>query len=74
MDYRERLLRAADAFCKKRNIARATASTLVANDGKFLDRIASGAGCTVKRFDRVMARLQGRAPLYERNPTSGEAA
>jgi hypothetical protein len=66
MDYRERLLRAADAFCKKRNIARATASTLVANDGKFLDRIAAGAGCTVERFEQVMARLQGRAPLYER--------
>jgi hypothetical protein len=38
----------------------------VANDGKFLDRIAAGAGCTVERFEQVMARLQGRAPLYER--------
>lgn len=72
MDYRARLLKAADAFCRKRKIARSTASTLVANDGKFLDRIAEGANCSFERFELVLARLEGREPIPERS--KGRAA
>lgn len=53
--YEEMLLSAADAYHVKTGKAYSTLGILVANDGKFFDRIRNGGGVTTPVFKRVVS-------------------
>lgn len=55
MDLTADLLAKADDYCATAKISRARLATLVANDGKFFDRVEAGGGLTIKMFERFMA-------------------
>lgn len=59
------LLTKADAYCETAKISRARLATLVANDGKFFDRIEGGGGLTVKMYERFIAYFREH-PAEER--------
>lgn len=76
MDLKAELLAEADAYCTEAGISRARLATLVANDGKFFNRIDAGAGLTIKMFERFKTYFRDH-PAAERasaNKKTGEAA
>lgn len=50
----EQLVYLADAYGTHRNLSRSTVSTYAANDGKLMDRLAGGAGCTIRRAQNLL--------------------
>lgn len=52
MDLKAELLTEADTYCSTAKISRARLATIVANDGKFFDRIEGGGGLTIKMYER----------------------
>ena len=54
MDLKAELLRHADKYCADAGISKPRLATLVANDGKFFDRVEGGGGLTVKMYERFM--------------------
>lgn len=83
MDLKSELIAKADAYCETARISRARLATLVANDGKFFDRIEGGGGLTVKMFERFIAYFrdnpaEDRASANKPDPTpstqTGQAA
>jgi hypothetical protein len=54
MDLKADLVAKADTYCDTANISRARLATLVANDGKFFDRITEGGGLTVRMYERFL--------------------
>lgn len=65
MDLTTYLLTTADRFCAHKGISKARLATVVANDGKFFDRVSKGGGVTIKMYERFMDhfRKEGfRAP------------
>ena len=55
MDLTATLLSAAKAYCRETGMSAARLATIVANDGKFFDRIESGGTLTVKTYEKFMA-------------------
>lgn len=76
MDLKTQLLTDADTYCEIAKISRARLATLVANDGKFFDRIEGGGGLTIKMFERFEAyfRENPAAQRASANRTTGAAA
>ena len=72
------MLAACDRYCELTGRARATVSTLVMNDGKFFDRIASGKDFRMGTFERVMGWFAANTPKAHQHPEpatpAGEAA
>ncbi len=56
------LLRLAEAYAAHRGLKLSTVSTYAAADGKFFNRIAGGAGCTMKRAECLVAWFDGNWP------------
>lgn len=54
MDITEHLISTAKDYCQRRNLSPSRVSTLVMNDGKFLDRVAAGGGLTVKTYEKCL--------------------
>lgn len=67
MDLKSELLTEADAYCETAKISRARLATLVANDGKFFDRIEGGGGLTIKMFERFKK-------FFEEHPAADRAS
>lgn len=57
MDLTAELLAKVDAHCARTGMSKARLATIVANDGKFFDRIARGGSLTVKTYERIIAWL-----------------
>lgn len=87
MDLKSELLREAAAYCETAKISKARLATLVANDGKFFDRIEGGGGLTLKMYERFLAYFRDHpaaerpsanksdsAPQPDAAPQQGEAA
>lgn len=72
MDLKSELLVKAGSYCKTAKISRARLATLVANDGKFFDRIESGGGLTIRMYERFIAYF--RENPAEDRPRKGAAA
>jgi len=62
MDLKSALIAAADRYCETAEISKARLATLVANDGKFFQRIESGGGLTLKMYERFMAYFRTHPP------------
>lgn len=65
MDEVGRLIGAIETYCQQTGIAESTFGRLAVNDGKFVARLRSGKGMTMKTHARVRTYL-------DHNPTSGE--
>ena len=65
MDLKQELISAAGAYCDQAGISKARLATIVANDGKFFERIEGGGGFTVSTFERFMAYFRDN-PASER--------
>lgn len=65
MDLKAELLSQADDYCATAKISKARLATLVANDGKFFDRIEGGGGLTIKMYERFLAYFR-QHPANER--------
>lgn len=63
MDLKAELLSQAADYCATAKISKARLATLVANDGKFFDRIEAGGGLTIKMYERCLA-------YFRQNPAS----
>jgi len=48
------LIKLAETFAAHRGLKLSTVSTYAAVDGKFFRELKSGAGCTLRRADRVL--------------------
>lgn len=70
MDLKAQLLEQADTYCAMAKISRARLATLVANDGKFFDRLDGGGGLTVKMYERFIAYF--RDFPAENRPSAGK--
>lgn len=55
LDLTADLIARADAYCEATGKSKARLATIVANDGKFFDRIASGGGMTTRMYERFIA-------------------
>ena len=62
MDLTGTLLRLADVYCSATGLSKARLATIVANDGKFFQRIGSGGGLTVRTHERCMRWLSDNWP------------
>lgn len=67
MDLKTDLIGKAEAYCDEANISLARLATLVANDGKFFNRLRAGGGLTVKMYERFQA-------YFHDNPAARRAA
>lgn len=67
MDLKSELLAQADEYCATARISKARLATLVANDGKFFDRIEGGGGLTIKMYERFLT-------YFRANPASERAS
>ena len=81
MDYRQQLLAVADEFARATDRSIARVSTMVRNDGKFLDGLRRGRGCTMDTFNAAMQWFSDNWPAsatwpeaVSRPPRRGEAA
>lgn len=74
MDYRNTLLEAADKHCRATGKSRSTLANLVANDGKFFDRIERGGGCTMDTFENVMRWFSENPAPTTKQPRTGASA
>lgn len=70
MDLRLDMLTACDRYCLLTGKKRSTASTYAMKDGKFFDRIASGAGFHYQTYERVMRWFQENTPDEEQQGSS----
>ena len=53
MSLKQKLIKQAEEYCKKRKISKARLSTIVVNDGKFFDRIENkGCDFTVGTYEK----------------------
>jgi len=57
IDYREELLVAAKAYCKRHGITLNRLGKRLMRDHRFFKNIAEGKGCTVDTFQRVMREM-----------------
>lgn len=73
MDLKAELLAQAETYCATAKISRARLATLVANDGKFFDRIEAGGGFTVRMYERFMGYFHDH-PAEDRPSASKTAA
>lgn len=55
MTLKEQLLEAAETYCRRTGKSKARLATIVANDGKFFDRLEAGGDCTTGMYERFMA-------------------
>lgn len=62
MDLKSDLLAIADRYCDATGMSKARLATILANDGKFFDRIEAGGGFTVRRFEDSMRWLSDHWP------------
>lgn len=62
MDHCARILEAKNRYCEITGLASATVATKVMNDGKFFDRIESGAGFTMRTYEKVMKWFHENTP------------
>ncbi len=53
----ERLLALAEMWARENDRSLSRLATIVVNDGKLFDRIASGGSCTVATYERLIAHL-----------------
>lgn len=59
---RDRLLFIATTFAQARGLSMARVSTLAANDGKILARLAAGRDCTLGTYDEMLAWFSANWP------------
>ena len=62
MDLKATLLAVANSYCAATDMSKARLATLIANDGKFFDRIEAGGGFTVRTFETGMRWLSAHWP------------
>src|ERR1043165_3742407 len=62
MNLRTKLLNMAYNYCSAAGIELSTLSTLMRNDGKFLDGIKSGKSCTIDTYEDCIAWLKLNKP------------
>jgi len=65
------LLAEIDAFLEETGLAETTFGLLALNDGKFVGRLRSGAGVTVKTIDRVRAYIAEQREAMVPPPPAG---
>lgn len=65
MTLRDKLLQDASDFCDKRGISEARLATIVANDGKFFNRVRGGGEFTTATYEKFQA-------YFAANPVSDE--
>jgi len=65
------LLAEIETFCRNRRMAETTFGRMAVNDGKFVERIRSGGGITLKTVDRVreFMRASGEGSPLASNDT-----
>jgi len=56
------LIRLAEAYTSERGITFATLSTYAVNDGKWLNGLQTGAGCTLRKAQRYLTYLSDNWP------------
>ncbi len=61
MDLKKKLIERAETYCQQTGIAKPALAAKVVNDGAFFNRIESGAGCTIKTYERFMAFFDSHA-------------
>ena len=62
MKLREQLIRKAENYSDVAGISLGRLSTLLRNDGKFLDRIKNGASCTLETYEHCMSWMDANPP------------
>lgn len=65
---RTQLLETAAAYCAVKSISLSTLSHKIVNDGKVLDRIASGRDIQTATFERFMDWFEEHMPAGQRFP------
>lgn len=56
------LTKLASSYSKQTGLKLATISTYAANDGKFFKSLSEGAGCTLRKADRIIQWFDGNWP------------
>ena len=76
MDLKSQLIAAAEAYCARTGMSKARLATIIANDGKFFDRLDAGGTVTLPTFERIMAYFAAHAESAEptRPSKKGRAA
>jgi hypothetical protein len=54
MSLKSSLLNIAERHCLATGMSKARLATLIANDGKFFDRIEAGGGFTARTYERAL--------------------
>jgi hypothetical protein len=62
MNHREKLLSLAHRFAEARGLSIARVSTLVRNDGKFFDGLATGKDCTLTTLEYCLQWFSNHWP------------
>ena len=62
MDLKSDLLTVADCYCAATGMSKARLATILANDGKFFERIEGGGGFNIRRFEDSMRWLSEHWP------------
>jgi len=68
MSHVQSLLRIADIYCAAKGVSRARVSTIVFNDGKILDRLASGSDLYTGRYERALRWFSDNWPAKTKWP------
>jgi hypothetical protein len=74
LDLKADLIARADAYCEATGRSKARLATIVANDGKFFDRIASGGGMTTRMYERFLAYFATNPAPEKSNQTQAAGA
>lgn len=73
MTLREKLLQAADDYCRLSGRSKARVATIVARDGKFFDRLEAGGDCTTAMYERFMDFFASEQARREETARAGGA-
>lgn len=69
MDLIEKLVGSAEHWARANERSLARLATIVVNDGKLFERIASGGSCTVATYEKIMGHLRDPANWAEGIPS-----
>lgn len=63
MDLKAALLSVSARYCGSTGMSKARLATLIANDGKFFDRIEAGGSFTIRTHERAMRWFSDNWPV-----------
>lgn len=69
MSFKAILFDLAAGYCEHSGMSRARLATLIANDGKFFDRVENGGGFTIRTYERALQWFSDHWPTEKPWPT-----